>query len=94
IETNKHASSIMLSSIQQKGASASLMHLIDPTNGGFLKSITPEAEWNHVAFGELAITLLKERILLIGIQRAGKTIINPPLTLKISTGDQLLVIKH
>lgn len=94
IQTNKHASSIMLSSIQQEGASASIMHLIDPTNGSFLKSMTPDLEWNNLPFGELAIILLKEHILLIGIQRAGETLINPPLSFQISHSDQLLVIKH
>ncbi|OCA81417.1 potassium channel family protein [Pseudobacillus wudalianchiensis] len=94
IQTNKHASSVMLSSIQQEGASSSLMHLIDPKNGGFLKSITPELEWNNTTFGELAIILLKNRVLLIGIQRAGNITINPPLNFKISLSDQLLVIKH
>ncbi|MEK4028375.1 potassium channel family protein [Pseudobacillus sp. FSL P4-0506] len=94
IQTNKHASSIMLSSIQHKGASASIMHLIDPTNGSFLQSMSPDLEWNNLPFGELAIILLKERILLIGIQRAGEILINPPLSFQIGSSDQLLVIKH
>lgn len=94
IQTNKHSSSIMLNSLHQEGASEALLHLMDPTNGGFLKSVNPEPEWAEMSFGELAITLLKEQILLIGIQRAGETMINPPLSLKINISDELLVIKH
>ncbi|KIL73738.1 potassium channel family protein [Bacillus badius] len=94
IQTNKHASSVMLNSIQQEGVSSSLMNLMDPANGGFLKPIMPEKDWIGAAFGELAVTLLKERTLLIGIQREGETFINPPLSLQISQSDELLVIQH
>ncbi|KAB7706936.1 potassium channel protein [Bacillus aerolatus] len=94
IETNKHASSVMLNSLHQEGASKSLKQLLNPLNGGHLKSMEPLEEWNNTTFGELAVLLLQERTLLIGIQRAEETMINPPLSIEIKTSDKLLVIKH
>ncbi|MFK2827265.1 potassium channel family protein [Bacillus sp. B190/17] len=94
IQTNKHASAVMLNSIHQEGASTALTHLLDPLNGGLLKTMAPEPDWVHMSFGELAINLLKERVILMGIQRAENTMINPPLAVQILSSDRLLVIKH
>ncbi|KKB34957.1 potassium channel family protein [Bacillus thermotolerans] len=94
IETNKHSSSVMLNSIHEAGTSSSLQELLDPLNGGYLKLVDPQEEWKGLPFGELAISLLQERVLLIGIQRGKETIINPPLSCKIEAADELLVIKH
>ncbi|PAQ12829.1 ion transporter [Bacillaceae bacterium SAOS 7] len=94
IETNRHASSIMLNSLYFDGISSTVIHLLDPLNGGHLKISAMKAEWSHLNFGQLAPLLLQEHTLLIGVQREEKTYINPPFEFSIHPADKLLIIQR
>ncbi|WP_100332097.1 potassium channel family protein [Bacillus xiapuensis] len=94
IETNRHASSIMLNSLYFDGISHTITHLLDPLNGGHLKVMSVKEEWKQLSFRELASLLLQDRILLIGIKQGEKASINPPLDTTFNSNDELLVIKH
>ncbi|WP_203364713.1 potassium channel family protein [Bacillus sp. REN10] len=94
IETNRHASSIMLNSLYFDGISSTVIHLLDPSNGGHLKILSTKEEWGHLSFGQLAPLLLQEQTLLIGIQREEKTYINPPFEFPIQPKDELLIIQR
>ncbi|WP_338750854.1 potassium channel family protein [Bacillus sp. FJAT-52991] len=94
IETNRHASSIMLNSLYFDGISSTVIHLLDPLNGGHLKILSTKEEWSHLSFGQLAPLLLQEQTLLIGIQREEKTYINPPFEFPIQRADELLIIQR
>ncbi|MBM7648473.1 voltage-gated potassium channel [Bacillus ectoiniformans] len=93
IETNRYASSVMLNSIYFEEVSDTLIHLLDPLNGGHLKALELEPKWIGLSFQQLSSILLKDRILLIGIQRGEEIHINPPLDFHIESSDTLLVIQ-
>ncbi|HZG74102.1 MAG TPA: NAD-binding protein, partial [Chondromyces sp.] len=94
IETNRHASLVMLNSIHFDRVSDTMAHLLNPLNDKHLTAIKLEDHWENKKFKQLSLLLLEKNILLVGVKRKEKTHINPSLDFVIEKGDELIVIMH
>ncbi|WP_409251801.1 potassium channel family protein [Bacillus sp. SCS-153A] len=92
IQTNKQTSYIIMDTILSKGMSTTILELLNHLKGNNLKVINTCPEWCEKSFSELSSTLLKKNIILLGIKKGERTIVNPPLETVVHPEDGLLVI--
>lgn len=94
IQTNKFTSFIMLNSLTLEDMASSWIYLFNQLRGSDLTILPVSEEWKDANFSTISTKLLTEGMLLVGIHRQGRTMINPPHTTVIIENDELLVMKQ
>ncbi|TYR73854.1 potassium channel family protein [Rossellomorea vietnamensis] len=92
IQTNKQTSYIIMDSILSKGMSTTILELLNHLKGNNLQVIDPIEECHNKTFQEISNLLLERNIILLGLKKGERTIVNPPLETIIYADDGLLVI--
>jgi voltage-gated potassium channel len=92
IQTNKQTSYVIMDSILSKGMSTTILELLNHLKGNNLQVIEPIEECHNKTFKEISSILLERNIILLGLKKGERTVVNPPLETVIYADDGLLVI--
>jgi voltage-gated potassium channel len=94
IETNKFASELMIESLTEKQVPNVYGFVSDSLYGSLSTStISIENNWKNFTFRDLCRIFIDKQLIIIGLNRGGNVIINPPMDFQITENDKLVVMK-
>ncbi|MBS4190746.1 potassium channel protein [Bacillus sp. FJAT-49705] len=94
VQTNILTSFVMINSISSHELVTSLLDLLNQLDKRKLTFKPATSEITNMTYLELSQLLIKDSVLLLGIKRGEKTLLNPPHPFKIIPQDQLIMIKN
>lgn len=94
IQTNTFTSFIMLNSLTLEDMASSWIYLFNQLKGSDLTILPASKQYIGSDFFSISSKLLTDGMLLVGIHRKGRTMINPPHATVINENDELLVMKQ
>jgi voltage-gated potassium channel len=93
VQTNLLSSYVFINSVMSNGLSNTILAMLDQLKGSNLTFISASSDLIGKTFFDCSQSMLKDRIILLGVKRGKDSYINPPLTFTISSDDELLVMK-
>jgi voltage-gated potassium channel len=93
VQTNLLSSYVFINSVISNGLSNTILTILDQLKGSNLTFLPVSSDLIGKTFFDCSQSMLKDRIILLGVIRGKDSYINPPLTFTISSDDELLVMK-